>query len=433
MPNAAKNHVLVVAYYFPPMGLSGVQRIAKLVKYLPENGWRVTVLTPESASYFAFDDGLLEELEANPEINIVRTSSLDPTRIRTRENRSTISFPEERSRRLLSNLSQWLLLPDNKIGWKRFATKKALELHASDPFELVYTTAPPYTCFLIGAEVARKTGRPLVVDYRDDWVGNPRHTYPTSWHRKKTTNLERMVLGLSSQVFAINQTILNAVKSRNPHDNCSYSVVPQGFDPADFEGAETTAASLSGPRMTFLYAGMFYDAQQPDSFLQAAQLLFAKRPELKSQIRFRFIGIFPESKRALIHQLGLDSVVELIGYVDHKSTIKELLGCDVAWMIIGRQKGEKMISTGKLFEYMGSLKPVLALVPDGEAKQALNGYKAEFVVNPDAIPSISETIEKLFETWQLGALPIGDQSHVKQFNRKLQAALIASEFTAIIS
>lgn len=433
MPIAAKNHVLVVAYYFPPMGLSGVQRIAKLVKYLPENGWRVTVLTPESASYFAFDDGLLEELASNPDISIIRTSSLDPTRIRTRENRNTISFPEERSRRLFSNLSQWLLLPDNKIGWKRFATKRALELNLLDPFDLVYATAPPYTCFLVGAEVARKTGRPLAIDYRDDWVGNPRHTYPTAWHRKKTTNLERMVLGLCSHVFAINQTILGAVKSRNPHDNCSYSVVPQGFDPNDFESDRKVKASPPSAKMTFLYAGMFYDAQQPDSFLLAAQHLFSKRPELKSKIRFRFIGLFPESKRALVHQLELDKVVELLGYVDHKSNVEELKECDVAWMIIGRQKGEKMISTGKLFEYMGSLKPILALVREGEAKQALNGYKAEFVVGPDDITSISETIEMLFETWLEGALPTGDGDHVKQFNRKLQAAVIAREFTAKIS
>lgn len=433
MPNAVKNHVLVVAYYFPPMGLSGVQRIAKLVKYLPENGWRVTVLTPESASYFAFDDGLLEELQSNPDITIARTSSLDPTRIRTSGNRKTISFPEERSRRFLSHLSQWLLLPDNKIGWKRFATKKALELNDLDPFDLVYATAPPYTSFLVGAEVARKTGRPLAIDYRDDWVGNPRHTYPTAWHRKKTTNLERLVLGLCSHVFAINQTILDAVKSRNPHDNCSYSVVPQGFDPNDFEGAGRVRALPGGTKMTFLYTGMFYDAQQPDSFLQAAQHLFSQRPELKSQIRFRFIGLFPESKRALVHQLELDTVVDLLGYVDHKRNVEELQGCNVAWMIIGRQKGEKMISTGKLFEYMGSLKPILALVPEGEAKQALNGYQAEYVVGPDDIKSISETIGKLFEIWQAGELPTGDPDHVKQFNRKLQAAFIAREFTTKIS
>ena len=88
--------VLVIAYYFPPMGLSGVQRIARFVKYLPETGWAPTVLTVEPAGYFAFDEALLAELH-RPEINIVRVASIDPTRFFGKK--STVSLPAEGSRR----------------------------------------------------------------------------------------------------------------------------------------------------------------------------------------------------------------------------------------------------------------------------------------------------------------------------------------------
>ncbi len=434
MPNVVKRHVLVIAYYFPPMGLSGVQRIAKLVKYLPENGWRITVLTPDTASYFAFDDGLLEELTANPDISIVRTSSLDPTRFGKSNKQKTVSFPEERSRRFLSSLSQWTLLPDNKIGWKRFAMKAARQIFKQDPFDLVYATAPPYTCLMIGAAIARREQLPLIVDYRDDWVDNPRHTYPTYWHRKLTARMEHKVLEECVHVFSINETIMRAIQLRNPQATCSYSVVPQGYDPADFDHIQDQNPQAGDPSvMTFLYAGMFYDAQQPDTFLTAVRVLHERRPELKRRIKLKFVGLFPESKKILIQQLSLENNTELMGYLDHSDATKQLAKADVAWMIIGHQTGEEMISTGKLFEYMGSQKPILALVPNGEAKRALEGYDAATLVDPDDVEAISVAIEELYDRWQSHSLPMASAEHVKQFDRKVQASIIASEFASKIS
>lgn len=138
-----QKHVLIVAYYFPPMGLSGVQRIAKMAKYLPEAGYRVTVLTVEPGSYFAFDDSLLAELESVEGIHIVRTRSLDPTRLHGgyrgkgheghREAHREVPFPEEKSRKVLSTISQFLLLPDNKIGWRKICSGHRASHFKRDP------------------------------------------------------------------------------------------------------------------------------------------------------------------------------------------------------------------------------------------------------------------------------------------------------------
>ena len=434
MSQVRKRHVLVIAYYFPPLGLSGVQRVAKLVKYLPENGWRVTVLTPETASYFAFDNGLLRDLETNPDIRIVRTASLDPTRLGNTRGKQTITFPEERSRQFLSTLSQWMLLPDNKIGWKPFAVKKAREIMDSDPFDLVFATAPPYTCLLIGKAIATKEKLPLVVDYRDDWVDNPRHTYPTAWHRKKSAKMENKVLQGCQHVFSINESISSAIKSRNAGSKATYSVVPHGYDPEDFVRSKHVSSDKPDTSpMIFLYSGMFYDAQQPDSMLAACSSLLQRRKDLNGRIKFRFVGLFPESKLSLIKELGLENEVECVGYLDHENATGQLLRCDVAWMIVGHQKGQEMISTGKLFEYMGSLKPILALLPDGAAKQALEGYNAATIVLPDDIAAISSAIEKLYEEWISHSLPVGSKSHVEQFDRKRQASLFAREFASKIS
>ncbi len=97
-----RKRLLLLAYYFPPLGLSGVQRVLKWAKYLPKNNWDVTVLTAYPANYFARDESLLEDLK-NSSVRIIRTPSIDPTRwFKSSSNK----MPDESKRRFLSKISQ---------------------------------------------------------------------------------------------------------------------------------------------------------------------------------------------------------------------------------------------------------------------------------------------------------------------------------------
>ncbi|MBT3450023.1 MAG: glycosyltransferase [Bacteroidetes Order II. Incertae sedis bacterium] len=434
-----QKHVLIVAYYFPPMGLSGVQRIAKMAKYLPEAGYRVTVLTVEPGSYFAFDDSLLAELESVEGIHIVRTRSLDPTRLHGgyrgkgheghREAHREVPFPEEKSRKVLSTISQFLLLPDNKIGWRKYAVATGLRILKETPADVILATAPPYTSFLIGRDLSLRTHTPLAIDYRDDWVDNPRHSYPTALHRRITASMERKVVNQTSVVIAINKTILDLIKKRQAGPNPTYTVVPQGFDPEDFANVSTQTSESD--QLVFLYTGMFYDAQQPDAFLKGIRILLDRRPELTSIVRCKFAGIFPERGKEIIQQLKLEPVVDLLGYLSHTDTVQQLVDCSVAWMTIGRQQGEEMISTGKLFDYMGSLKPILALVPDGEAKNALSSYGAAFTCPPDEAEHIADELESIVGLWQAGTLPKGSRENIQIYDRRKQARILSNIFDKI--
>lgn len=426
MSSSSRKHALVIAYYFPPLGLSGVQRVAKLVKYLPENGWDVTVLTVEPGAYFAFDDRLLADLEG-PHIRIERTQSVDPTRSVSRRQ---VPFPDEGKRILFSAVSQFILLPDNKIGWKRFAIKRGREILRERTVDIIYATAPPYTSLLVGHHLAREAGVPLVLDYRDDWLDNPRHSYPTPIHRAISLRLERKVVSSCQAVFAINCAIRNAIASRNPEMADLIEVIPQGYDPADISNSKTESPS---DRMVFLYAGMFYDAQKPDAFLRALRMTFDRRVEMTGQTTARFVGLFPEDAKELIVKLDLEHQVEFTGYLDHEASVSQLMSCDVAWMTIGHQDGEEMISTGKLFEYMGTRKPILALVPEGEAKRALKGYDAVFLADPDDEETISQVMEELFDRWKQNRLPVGSESHIQAFDRREQARHISAIFDELSS
>lgn len=415
--------VLVVAYYFPPMGLSGVQRVAKFVKYLPEYGWQPTVLTIDPGGYFAYDHALLDEVEVAG-VEIVRTPTWDPTQLFGRQ--ETVSLPSEGRRQWLTKLSQCLFVPDNKVGWFPHAVRAGGRLLREAPFDALLSSAPPYSAHLIAAWLSRRHRVPLLLDYRDDWVENPRHWYPTPMHRALHAHLERWVMHRAARALTINEPIRQSLARRTPET--AVHIVSQGYDPADFDVHPKPEGRPH--RLRLVYSGIFYDAQTPDFFLRALAQLIDAVPDAAARIEACFVGLIPEASKQLIHDLGLDDVVRLVGYVEHREAVAYLRGADVLWMTVGRRPGAESISTSKLFEYFGARKPILALVPQGAAQQALQGHEAAYVTPPDDVPAIAEALRQLYAAWAEGRLPEVDSGFVEQFDRRRLAGVLADHLRA---
>lgn len=427
MRETIRRRVLVLAYYFPPMGLSGVQRTLKFVKYLPDYGFSPTVLTCEPRGYFAYDSELLREVE-DAGIEVVRARSWDPTIVFG--SKRVVTLPDETHRRWLASASQLFFVPDNKVGWIGPAARRARRLMEQASFDVIFSTAPPYSAHLLGRRISRRSRLPLVLDFRDDWLGNPRHVYPTTVHRSLSKLFERRALSSSSRVVVINEEMRQNLTSRNadllgPED---VVVIPQGFDPKDFPPAQAAAKDDHGGQskmFTLLYSGIFYDAQTPEYFLRALADLFIRRSDLRNSIRAVFVGLVPDETRELAWELGLEEVLEFEGYLPHSQAVERLLRADVLWMTVGRREGAETISTGKLFEYFGSRKPILGLVPEGAARSALQRYSAAEIVDPYGIPEIAAAIERFYGKWVSKSLPAPPEDVVIQFERTRLAKRLA--------
>jgi len=426
--------VLVVAYYFPPMGLSGVQRTLKFVKYLPLYNWQPTVLTVIPGSYFARDESLLKEIEPI-QIRVVRTGSLDPTRFFRRGNSSearVLKMPREWIRKILNVGSQFFFIPDNKIGWKRKACRAAVELLQKERFDLIFATAPPYTDFLIGHYLKKSFRIPLVLDYRDAWIDNPYHFYLTPIHRWIHHSLENRVLRASDKVITINRRIKEVLLKRYPFlQYQDVEIIPQGYDPADFDHAGIVPLP-PGQKMRLTYSGTFIDRRTPKYFLEALARIFNEQPGLRNKIEACFVGHFREENLKLVRRLGLQDAVRVTGYVDHNECVRYLLASDVLWLIIGKGNGEDMMSTGKLFEYLGARKPILGCVPDGVAKTTIEDSGAGIVVEPDDVNGIAAAIKTLYRKYEAGTLVGPAADYVEKFNRKRLTADLARTFELLV-
>ncbi len=406
------------------MGLSGVQRTVKFVKYLRQFGWEPTVLTVEPVAYYAQDETLLTELEAR-NIRIVRTTGAGPGKYLAKK--EVVKLPTERTRKWLSRISDTFFIPDNKIGWKNAAIAKAMELHKETPFDLIFCTAPPFSSFLIGREIKERIGKPLVFDYRDPWVDNPFKFYLTPFHKWRHIVLERDALRASSHVVTTNrrskELLLKRYRFLSYHD---VEIISQGFDPEDFATNHQPESGRDRKRMRITYAGVFWEDRVPDYFLQALHELFKEKPELSSRIEALFVGNFRDENLKLVEQLGLKDVVTVAGYVPHQECIRYLKDSDLLWMIVGDDVG----SPGKAYEYIGAGKPILGCVPEGFLKQTILEAGGT-VVPPKDVPAIKQAIESYYKQFQSGTLKSLSQDVMEKYNRVNLTGSLVKVFNSI--
>lgn len=407
------------------MGLSGVQRTLKFAKYLPQFGWSPTVLTVDEVGYYAHDETLLEDL-AGRGVRVVRTAGAGPGKFFARK--EVVKLPPERTRKWLSRISDTLFIPDNKIGWKRAAVQKAIELHRAEPFDLIFSTAPPFTDFIIGREIKAAINKPLVLDYRDPWADYPFKFYPTPLHRLWHRMLERRVLHASSHVVTTNRRVkellIRRYKFLTYHD---IDIVTQGFDPADFDLPGQASVRNGDPEvMRLTYAGIFWEDRVPDYFLRALQELFEEAPDLRGKIEAHFIGNFRRENEKLVERLGIQDAVKVSGYVPHAECVRQLMSSDVLWLIAGDDLG----SPGKTYEYIGAGKPILGCVVDGFLKSTILEAGGT-VVQPDDVAGIKQAILRYYGLFTRGELKGPNPEIREKYNRAQLTGSLVKVFNSL--
>jgi glycosyltransferase involved in cell wall biosynthesis len=416
-------NVLVIAYYFPPMGLSGVQRTLKFVKYLPEFGWRPIVVTAGETPYYAIDDSLLDEIRPQIEVGDIvvhRTkSSGAPGGKLARKDGKLLKLPSDAYQRFRSKLLQTFLQPDSRIRWKKHALKLIDTIYKTERIDAVMATAPPYTSFLIANELRAKYGTPYLMDYRDAWVSNKvLNFYATPFHKAYARKLEDEVLRASDAVTVVNRRMKEVII--RDYDFLSHedvTILPHGYDREDIEKALPFVDSLRDPsKFRITYSGAFYVGRSPKVMLDAAKEAIKRIPDLAQHLELMFVGVLQKDYHSMIKKSGIEANVSEKGYVPHRESVGLLLASDVLWMTMS----DDISAPGKLYEYFGTKKPIIGLVPrQSQAERMLQDYGAGITLGPDDTKNLTEAIIKLYHMWQRGGLPANvNEAYVKSYDRR---------------
>lgn len=416
--------VLFLAYYFPPLGMGGVQRTLKLVKYIPRWGWRPLVLTVKPIRYYASDVSLLNEVPT--EAKVIRSGSLDPFRIRTLfSDNPDHGFTEARSR--FKPALDWLAFPDFYLGWLPYAVSSGMATIRAHQVEAIMATAPPYTAHIAGGILAQISALPLILDYRDAWTFESPRSFPTRLHLIINRFLETKTLSSAARVLTVNETIARGLRNAiPPSSGDKVQVLSLGYDPEDFEKAHP----IQPLKFRISHVGTLIGERSPKPLLQALQCLIKCHPELRKVIEVRFVGNTRSEDREMIRQAGLEDIVSCIPYLPHEQSVSELLSAHVLYLVIGAQEGET-ISTGKLYEYLGARKTILASAPSCEAARTIQETKAGSVFHPDDSEGLAQEIFRLYSLHREGKLSGPSFDAVRRYDRRELAHELARHLSEV--
>jgi len=425
--------VLVIAYHFPPGGGPGVQRVLKHVTYLRDFGWTPIVLTVKDGDFPARDESLLNKIPSD--VRVERVPIIEPydiyrkfmgrkgAAVDVNVNKSS----DQRSgwkERLSEFIRATFFIPDARIGWLRAATARAVELINEEGIQAIYSSSPPYTCALIGRNTKRKTGLPWVAGFRDPWTEFL--TTPDRWFLPAAIDrsLERTCFTEADQVECAWQGIIEDALGKYPQlDRTKFHHVPNGFDSADFPLVEYRRNDV----FTITYTGSMYGRRTPRALLEALKLLLDQGRLQPSDLHLRFVGRFGDEVHEMLKASPFWPSVELIGYVPHGESIAHLMRSEMSLLIVDEAKESAEIVPGKVYEYMGVGRPILALAPEGSAIEALIRETGTGFSRPQSdLPGIAEALMTAIDRWK-GAQAISDPDpdKVKSYERRESARQLA--------
>ena len=424
--------VLIISYYFPPVGGAGVQRVLKFVKYLPQVGWEPIVLTVKNIQYPVYDPSLLEEIPK--ETKIFRSGSFDPLRIiyllrkpfRKSKNYSN-NFKKTSS--FNSRVSKFIFIPDNKIGWLLFAVIKGLRVAKKNKIDLIFSTSPPPTAHLVGLLLKKFLKVPVLVDFRDSWETSLEEKSPTVFHRWLQKQIEKKILNNAESVIAVNEQIQTILQNKHPKF-LSTSVITNGYDEDDFASFNEEKTEY----FTVVYLGTFNRINDPTPFFQALSELSQEITEFKNQVKFVQIGMNLDFNiQEIIQKYNLKNIVELKGYLTHKESLRELATASIMLLVTTDLPGAEVLTTGKIFEYFRAGKPILGILPpSGVAASLIKETKAGVIVSPKNISGIKQILKDYFRKWANGELKVElDQEKLRQFERKYLTGKLADLFNRV--
>jgi len=427
--------VLFIAYQFPPVGGAGVQRIAKFSKYLPEHGWSVSGLTVSNPSVPLMDTSLCSDIP--PATMIRRAATWEPsyrlksTVVDARDKHdSCCRGLRSAFRSLLRRCAINVLQPDAQILWAPAAVREGLKLLRECPHHAILVSGPPFSAFLVGVALSRKTGLPLVLDYRDEWTLSNRY-----WENQTQNRVTRMIQR-RLQRFAINHahtlvaTTRMSVRTLRSEARSAPRTVPveciyNGFDPQDFSDNQPPNRERGG-RYRISHIGTLWRLTSPLPLAQAVARLTDRRPDLAAQLDIEIVGrCMPAEENIVDHLASLPCRVVRHDYVDHSSAVQIMRKTDQLCLLLSDVPGAERVMPGKTFEYLATGHRILAIAPQGEMRRVLDGYNGVKAFSPDDTSAIAEHLARSIDARSSEKSSDACVRDIGQFDRREQAGKLA--------
>jgi glycosyltransferase involved in cell wall biosynthesis len=363
----------------------------------------------------------------------------------------------------LDYLRELLFVPDSAIFWISPVVKLGQKIAARRRIDVIYTSVKPHSVAIAGWLLKRRLGKPWVIDFRDPWTQYFLAEFPTRLHYRIEQMLERFLLRRADHIVTITPTaraqLLQWCSFLTPE---KVTVITNGYDDEDFDRASKPAVERNGS-FSFVYSGVFCGAPRsgsdagnglvrawrglrklfaysprafdrlthsPKFLLDALSELFRENPALRGRVKLIHIGPFDESNREYVRELGIPDAVEARGYVTHREAVDVVSKADALFFCLADSlSGERNDCVPqKVYEYLGSRRPVLALAPVGDARDFLNQAGTAIICSPRDLSEIKAGILSLLDSTDR-LKP--NEDFIRSFRRRELTRQLASVFDRV--
>lgn len=426
--------VLIITYYWPPSGGSGVQRWLKFAKFLPEYGWEPVIYTPLNPEANSIDNTLLKEVSENTLVlkrkiwepySIYKT--LFGSKSNSNNNHIKANIIGSQNKSLSHKLSLFVrgnfFIPDPRCWWIKPSIKWLVKYLKENPVDAIVSTGPPHSMHLIAKGVKEATGIKWIADFRDPWteIFYFKHLNLSGWALKKHKRLEQSVIDSADVVTVVSNKMKQDFAGRT---STPVEIITNGFDPDDFKpnpnGEEETLEDKG--KFTLTHTGIFVDNGNPNKLWEVLGELCDKNKTFKEDLRIRLLGQVDKSVSDGIKEAGLNDNCICMGYVAHNQVTQWQQSASVLLLPLRKEPEAAAILTGKFFEYLASGREILAFGPtNGDLAKALCETKSGTIVDFEDKEGIRKEITRLYGLFKEGALKSGSteiSEHALKYSRK---------------
>ncbi|MBD0833589.1 glycosyltransferase family 4 protein [Aestuariibaculum sediminum] len=356
--------VLIITYYWPPAGGPGVQRWLKFVKYLPEFDIEPIVYIPENPNYPLRDESLLKEV--SNELAIIRQPIKEPYKLAGLFSKSaskSISkgiIPAQKEQSFIEKLMLFVrgnfFIPDARKAWVKPSVKFLSEYLKNEAIETIITTGPPHSLHLIGLQLKESLGVKWLADFRDPWttIGYHKQLKLTKSSEKRHKALEKEVLNKADQIIVTSFTTKSEFEALTQKP---IQVITNGYDNQSVQNLKMDT------KFSIAHIGSLLSKRNPEVLWRVLRDLRKESDGFAKDFQLNLIGAISEDVLKTIYSYGLDNCIKNLGYVSHEKAIKYQKQSQVLLLIEIDSEETKCIIPGKLFEYMVSDRPIIALGP----------------------------------------------------------------------
>lgn len=396
------NKVLIVTYYWPPFGGSGVQRWLKFVKYLPSFGYQPFVYTPEKPFVEIQDTSLLKDVPAEAEV--IKLPIWEPYQLfqKFSGKKKQTDFVSTGKNSFFQKAALFVrgnfFIPDARKFWVKPSVLFLDDFLKSNQINTIITTGPPHSMHLIGLKLKQKNPTlKWIADFRDPWSEwDLLDTFSlTNWARKRHRLLERKVLTTADEVITIapyHQQRLEALGERK------VNLITNGFDEDDFKDIVHQPTE----KFTLRHIGVVDELRDPRPVMLAIKELMAEKLITSEAILVEFIGnVNSRFKSEMEQDELLSPITSFVPHLPHSDVLKRYGNTDVQLLVLAHTAIAPGNLPGKFFEYLASGNFIIGIGPaDGDAAAILKQAGAGKILKRTNKEELKKIILERYEQWR---------------------------------